>query len=85
MILVTTGALLPFDRLIAVMDDWAARHPQTELFAQIGDGRYLPRHMPYLRMEDRCRSYEGCSLGDAVRSWGCEANQPSARSPNERS
>jgi len=65
MILVTTGALLPFDRLIAVMDDWAARHPQIDLFAQIGDGRYVPRHMPYLRMEDRAgflRRLNGASL-----------------------
>lgn len=52
MILVTVGSLLPFERLIALMDDWAARHPDVSLFAQIGSGRYLPRHMPYLRMED---------------------------------
>ena len=25
-----------------------------------------------------CRSYEGCSPEGVLRSWGCEANQPSA-------
>lgn len=52
MILVTVGSLLPFERLIAVMDDWAARHPGESLFAQIGSGHHVPRHMPYIRMED---------------------------------
>lgn len=52
MILVTVGSLLPFDRMIDLMDDWAARHPQIEVFAQIGSGRYVPRHMQYLRLEE---------------------------------
>lgn len=50
MIFVTIGSMFPFDRLIEVMDDWAARHPETPMFAQIGEGKYLPKHMPYERM-----------------------------------
>lgn len=50
MIFVTIGSMFPFDRLIQVMDDWAARHPDAEVFAQIGEGAYLPSHMPYERM-----------------------------------
>ena len=26
----------------------------------------------------RCRSYEGCSFEEGLRSWGCDTNQPSA-------
>ncbi|MCW5722947.1 MAG: glucuronosyltransferase [Devosia sp.] len=49
MILVSVGLLLPFDRLIALMDDWAAHHADIPVMAQIGDGRYLPRHMQWQR------------------------------------
>lgn len=50
MIFVTVGSALPFDRLIRAMDHWAAGHPHTEVFAQIGGGDYLPRHMAYARI-----------------------------------
>jgi len=49
-IFVTVGSMLPFDRLIQAMDEWAARHPREEVFAQIGEGQYTPRHMPFARM-----------------------------------
>ena len=49
MIFVTVGTLLPFDRLIEAMDDWAMRHPQIEVFAQIGAATYLPRQMSWVR------------------------------------
>lgn len=52
MILVTVGLLLPFERLIALMDDWAGRHPQIPVMAQIGEGRYEPRHMRWQRRLD---------------------------------
>lgn len=50
MIFVTVGSALPFDRLIRAMDLWAAAHPQTEVFAQVGAGEYVPQHMAYERM-----------------------------------
>lgn len=49
MIFVTIGSMFPFDRLIRYMDEWAAEHPHVELRAQIGDGAYEPRHMPFDR------------------------------------
>lgn len=52
MILVTVGLLLPFDRLIRLMDGWAARHPHVPVVAQIGAGGYEPRHMRWLRQLD---------------------------------
>ena len=50
MIFVTVGSMLPFDRLIRVMDEWASRHPEHELFAQTGDGTYKPKNFPSVRM-----------------------------------
>lgn len=45
MIFVTVGQMLGFDRLVASMDHWAAEHPNEEVFAQIGDGKYKPTCM----------------------------------------
>lgn len=47
MILVTVGAQMPFDRLIAAVDAWAALHPTVRFFAQIGEQAWTPRHIPY--------------------------------------
>lgn len=47
MIFVTVGTQLPFDRMIRVIDDWAGRHPDVEVFAQIGPGTYRPKHMAF--------------------------------------
>lgn len=49
-IFVTVGSALPFDRLIAAMDKWAAKNPEVEIFAQIGEGQYVPDHMTHKRM-----------------------------------
>lgn len=49
MIFVTIGSMLPFDRLIRVMDEWAARNARTDLLAQIGNGAYEPRSMKFVR------------------------------------
>lgn len=49
MIFITVGSMLPFDRFITAMDDWAERHPEEQVFAQIGGGAYVPR-MPHARM-----------------------------------
>ena len=48
-IFVSVGTELPFDRLIQAMDAWAAEHPDEEVLAQIGRGRYEPRHMRWSR------------------------------------
>jgi UDP-N-acetylglucosamine transferase subunit ALG13 len=50
MIFVTVGTQLPFDRLVQAVDDWAGRHPDEEVFAQIGPARaWSPRHMQHAR------------------------------------
>jgi UDP-N-acetylglucosamine transferase subunit ALG13 len=37
MIFLTVGTQLPFDRLVAAVDAWAARHPGQRVFGQIAD------------------------------------------------
>lgn len=53
MIFVTIGSLVPFDRLIRVMDGIAVSMPEETFFAQIGDGTYEPKHMPFARLLTR--------------------------------
>jgi len=49
MIFATVGTQLPFDRLIAALDDWAALNRHIEVFAQIGRGEHAPRHAAWAR------------------------------------
>jgi UDP-N-acetylglucosamine transferase subunit ALG13 len=49
-IFVTIGSMLPFDRLIRAMDNWALKNQSKKIFAQIGDGFYIPQYMPYERL-----------------------------------
>ncbi len=49
MIFVTIGQMLPFDRLIRAVDNWAGECGHGDLFAQIGNGTYEPRHMRWAR------------------------------------
>lgn len=45
MIFVTVGTQLPFERLIEAVDQWAGENPGTEVFAQVGETQYRPKHM----------------------------------------
>lgn len=46
---VTVGAQMPFDRLVAAMDRWAATHPGCRVLAQIGASDLAPRHLTWAR------------------------------------
>lgn len=37
MIFLTVGTQQPFDRLVAAVDDWAAAHPEVEVFGQVAE------------------------------------------------
>jgi UDP-N-acetylglucosamine transferase subunit ALG13 len=50
MIFASVGSMLPFDRLVKAVDEWAAVNPDEEVFLQIGRGEYEPRHAPFVRM-----------------------------------
>jgi len=49
MIFVTIGSMFPFDRLIREMDSWANDNGRDDVFAQIGNGDYIPANMDYVR------------------------------------
>jgi len=50
MIFASVGSMLPFDRLIKAVDEWAAANPAQEVYVQIGHGEYEPKHAPFVRM-----------------------------------
>jgi UDP-N-acetylglucosamine transferase subunit ALG13 len=50
MIFASVGSMLPFDRLIRAVDEWAAANPSEPVYIQIGEGGYEPRHAPFVRM-----------------------------------
>ena len=51
MIFLTVGTELPFERLVKAVDEIAADGTcNGGLFAQIGNGHYKPRHMPWVGM-----------------------------------
>lgn len=47
MIFVTVGTDLPFDRLVRVVDSWAAETGRDDVFAQIGEGGWEPSFIRY--------------------------------------
>lgn len=47
MIFVTVGTDQPFDRMVKVIDSWAAERGRKDIFAQIGEGGWEPRAFPY--------------------------------------
>ena len=46
MIFATVGHQMPFDRLVRLLDDWAAHAGRGDLFAQIGRAAYRPKRFP---------------------------------------
>jgi UDP-N-acetylglucosamine transferase subunit ALG13 len=49
-VFVSVGTMMPFDRLVRAMDEWAADHPDVPVEMQIGRGAYEPRHARFVRM-----------------------------------
>lgn len=49
-IFASVGSMLPFERFVKAIDDWAAANPGEEVFVQIGETDYEPRHAPFARM-----------------------------------
>ncbi len=47
MIFVTVGAQMPFDRMVRAVDDWAGARGRRDVFAQIGETDYRPRHFEW--------------------------------------
>ena len=49
-VFVSVGSMMPFDRLVKAMDEWAAAHPEVAVEIQIGRGKYEPRHARFVRL-----------------------------------
>lgn len=47
MIFVTVGSQGPFDRLIRTVDEWASLRGRSDVFAQIGNTKYVPKHIQF--------------------------------------
>nr|WP_255771918.1 glycosyltransferase [Microbulbifer guangxiensis] len=65
MILLTTGTQAPFDRLVRVVDRWAAKNPDVHIVGQIGRGNYRPRHIetkPFLNNREFRSLAHDCTL-----------------------
>jgi UDP-N-acetylglucosamine transferase subunit ALG13 len=48
-IFATVGSQEPFDRLIRAVDEWAALHARSDVFAQIGESTYCPEHIKFTK------------------------------------
>jgi len=51
-IFVTVGSSMAFDRLVRAVDEWAGFHGRTDVFAQIGQSDYQPKHIKAARFMD---------------------------------
>ncbi len=58
MIFVTVGAQMPFDRLIVALDHWAGTSKRTDIFAQIGETDFRPKHIRWTKCVDPDRFRE---------------------------
>lgn len=52
MIFVTVGTELPFDRMVRMVDAWAAKTGRSDVYAQIGTGHYIPKAGVHARFLD---------------------------------
>jgi len=46
---VTVGTDQHFNRMVKIVDDWAANHPEIEIFVQIGETDYTPNNVPFTK------------------------------------
>ena len=64
-IFVTVGTDQHFDRMVKIIDQWAANNPAKEVFAQIGDANYQPsyiEHSKFLAPQEFVSQVESASL-----------------------
>jgi UDP-N-acetylglucosamine transferase subunit ALG13 len=64
-VFVTVGTQLPFDRLVAAVDDWAADH-DAEVFAQTGPTAVRPRHIAWKDFIDVSEANKRIRTADLV-------------------
>ncbi len=52
MIFITVGTDSSFDRMVKVVDAWATENGRTDVFAQIGEGGWEPKSIPFSNFLD---------------------------------
>jgi UDP-N-acetylglucosamine transferase subunit ALG13 len=52
LIFATVGSQGPFDRLIHAVDEWTALRGRSDVFAQIGKAKYIPKHIRFTEFVD---------------------------------
>ena len=69
MILLTVGTLFNFDRLVKSVDDAISKGLITDsVFAQISDGKYVPKNMEYVKILEKEAFDEKLKQADALLS-----------------
>jgi UDP-N-acetylglucosamine transferase subunit ALG13 len=66
MIFVTVGAQMPFDRLLRVVDEWAGRQRDPDVFAQIGPSKMRPQHIRWSQFLDPEEFREKVRAADTI-------------------
>ena len=69
MIFVTVGSDWPYSRLVKHLDDWASRHPDQTVFAQVGrlqSSDHVPQHMQWVDLMPVEVFERHCSDADIV-------------------
>jgi UDP-N-acetylglucosamine transferase subunit ALG13 len=66
LIFVTVGAQMPFDRLVAWMDEWAGETGRDDVCAQIGPTALRPKHLEVLPFMDPPAFRRRVEAADAV-------------------
>jgi UDP-N-acetylglucosamine transferase subunit ALG13 len=65
LIFASVGSMLPFDRFVQGVDEWARDNIDVPVFIQIGEGDYEPKNAPFARvipMEAYRKRLRECSL-----------------------
>ncbi len=66
MIFVTVGHQMPFDRLVRAVDEWAAAEGRDDVFAQIGETEFRPRHIQHAAKVDPAEFRQRMAEADIV-------------------
>ena len=66
MIFATVGTQLPFDRLVGVVDRWAATRGDADVFAQVGPSGLRPRAIAWERFVSPAECRERMRAADAI-------------------
>ena len=65
-IFLTVGSMLPFDRLVKALDNWAKYHKEHSIFAQIGETSYRPKNFEYQQMITPSSFRKRCNECDLI-------------------